>query len=269
MANQTSRAQVFATPGAYSFTPTTELVHVTMAGGGGGGAGTYQGQNNNGGRGGTSAELVVHYPIFVTPGIPIAIVIGAAGPKAEFYPDDLGGTPGGDTSFGRLIALGARRGQGGGVRGGISAVQAVGGLSTLESPRHIGGSGGSDGGRGFNGAAAPPQEPGFFGPGHMGHAVGGQFGLPTAAYAGGGAGGAATPWGVGGEGGLGGAVGGSSHGPGGNTGGHPATANGLPAAANAFGAGGGGAGGCGAAYSAKLVWGGAAAGGYLLLEWVE
>jgi hypothetical protein len=270
MVTTVQKSQEFTASGNYTVPAGVQGVWLTMIGGGSGGGCSYQGQNSNGARGGASGELLVRFPIKVTPGAVIPVVIGAGGPKAKTIVQ-FAGTPGGTTSFGNTLALGARApvstttNFGGGPGGGIGAAGAadnggIGHYGLMETPIHMGGIGGSVGGQGF-GSVGVGQTPGFPGSGAPGY-VGGAGGAPTSGIAGGGAGGASTLWGLGGDGGLGGSQGTS-------TGGNPPAGNGHDVLPGAYGAGGGGAGGCTSAFSGQTVWGGAGGPGYCLVEWYE
>ena len=263
-----TRAMEFTASGNFVVPEGVTRVRVTLIGGGGGGSGTYQSAGGQGGGGGTTAEMVVGFPVKVTPGATIPVTVGAGGPKAEVWSADMNGTPGGATSFGPIIALGGRRLLGGGPFGGTYATttsdnDGLGYIGELDSPLHFAGTGASHGGD----AGGSPSD-GKYGTGNQGYAAGGVPGVLNGAY-GGGAGGSATPWGIGGTGGRGNGLGGSAHDSSGNTGGNPAVTNGSAASASSYGAGGGGGGGPYASYSAKLIWGGAGAPGYALIEWVQ
>lgn len=265
-----SKAQEFTSSGTFNVPANVHSVKVTLIGGGGGGAGTYQSSPGPGGDGGATGELIVGFRVKVTPSSSVTVTIGAGGAKSTVWPDDLQGTPGGNTSFGDVVALGARRdsitgGIGGGMYGADSAAatDSQGDYGDLETPLHFGGSGGPSGGSTTSGG-----QNGQLGGWSQGYAGGGAGGAANGGYGGGG-GGTATPWGIGGEGGRGNGLGGSAHDGTGDTGGNPASTNGIAAPTTSYGAGGGGAGGCYASYNAKLIWSGAGAPGYCLVEWVE
>lgn len=253
----------FLTNGTFVVPAGVEGVFLTMIGGGSSGAPTYQNQAGAGGGGGSAGEVRIRFPVKTTPGASIPVVIGAGGVTATVI---FTANPGGDTSFGSVVALGAQGGtnftKGGGAGGGDVGTPGfppgVYGLS--ETPADMGGSGGGKGGV----ANINPLLPGVDGNpgrGSGGYPIGGAGGALNGPYGGGG-GGAGTLWGPGGAGGRG-------NGQGTVTGGVPSSTNGLPAPAGSYGAGGGGAGGCNSAFSGRPVWGGAGAPGYCLVEWYE
>lgn len=263
MAVTVQKSKEFTIDGTFTVPVGVTGVFLTMIGGGGGGASSYQGQNGNGATGGAAGELLIRFPLRVTPGDVIPVLIGAGGVQEK--DTAFTGTPGGNTSFGTTVALGARLVlTGGGPRGGVGTAPPSYGDS--ETPAQFGGSGGGRGGA----SGVPPSggHDGTAGNGSGGLFVGGGGGLQNGGYGGGG-GGAGTIWGPGGDGGRGNGQGGSGNGPSGNTGGHPSVTNGLDAPGSSYGAGGGGAGGCNSAFSGNSIWSGAGAPGYCLVEWYE
>lgn len=246
-------------------------VWVTMIGGGGGGGSAYQTAGGVASPGGSSGELVVRWPVKVTPLASYLVTVAQGNNGNIDYTQNVG-TPGGDTDFGGMFfARGGQVGIGGGAGGGTGILA----QGVEETPVHRGGSNRSAGGHilptGLSGTT------GATGPGYPG----GLPGPPTSGYTGyiggGGGGGASTAFGQGGRGGNGGGVGGSSHGSTGNTGGNPPSTNGNGPVFDPinfpykwpWGAGGGGAGGSPGGYSGKPVWGGNGAAGICMVEWYE
>jgi hypothetical protein len=251
--------------GAWPVPAGVEGVWITMIGGGGSGGSSYQSGGGFGGAGGSSGELCVRFPVKVTPGGSMTVVIGNGGPvnNQTFEWTGLSGLP---TSFGSFSVDGGATGRGGGP-GGVTVISSLG---RSESPFHYGGSNRSAGGA--NGGFPGTQDWGYTGATAPGY-PGGPGGQPNAGYTGlygsGGGGGASTIFGIGGQGGVGGGGGGSGHGPTGDTGGNPPSTNGHVPPVGSYGAGGGGAGGSPAGYSGKTVWGGPGYQGICIVEWYE
>lgn len=229
------------TPGTYTFNVPASIdppyVWITGVGGGGGGAGGVDSLNGGGGGGGS--QNCVKYPMTVTPGGTISIVVGAAGTGGAASGGN--GGSGANTTADELTIYGGKGAltSGGGAGGGN--VEGQGGANPQGAN--------ADGLPGFiyttykhGGASGAPSifgtSPGWRG-GPSGEFLGG-LGGATGNYPGGG--GAASYFGTGGAGGV-------------------AAGNGV--AATIPGAGGGGGG------SGTLTTGGAGGPGYLLLEWQE
>jgi hypothetical protein len=162
---QTVNIQVFTTPGANTYTPTSGMAHViaycTGGGGGGGGADTdaadfHVGAGGGGGAGGTAIEEYSAGTI----GASQTVTIGAAG-AAGSATNGANGGAGGNTTFGALMtATGGALGTGSGVSASqvSSPAGGAGGIPT-NGDINITGGGGTDGlavatdGVGFNSTA--------------------------------------------------------------------------------------------------------------------
>ena len=101
--------------------PVTGWARVTAIGGGGGGcAGHGDAGGAYGGGGGAGGEKITSY-MYLNKGTTYPVVIGAGGTKGDVW--QTGGTAGGQSSFGELIA-----------KGGNPAKDSTGGKGTLYSP---------------------------------------------------------------------------------------------------------------------------------------
>lgn len=188
-------ARRYADAGPDLFIPDVGVtsVFVTMIAGGGGGGSGRVGLFNAGGGGG-SGESCFNVPYIVVPGVPIALVVGFAGPGG-IGAGTTDGHPGGDSTFGSIIMRAGgggfsgndpthpgwqHGGYGGGPLGATENVTGTGIAGTFNSRVMGGGSGGAGTSRG-----AP-----------CGPYLGGSTGTNLAP----GNGGASSPWGQGGQG---------------------------------------------------------------------
>jgi hypothetical protein len=104
-------AQRFDVSGDFTVPEGVGMVYLTMSGAGGGGAsGNSLGSNNaHGGGGGNGGQLVVRYPVPVTPLGVIGVVVGVGGLGGIAVADSANHIPGGnggDSSFWTAAALG-------------------------------------------------------------------------------------------------------------------------------------------------------------------
>lgn len=225
--------------------------YVVVAGGGGGGPPGGGGGGGGGYRSSVSAELSggglsAENPILVSPGTSYTVTVGAGGTGGAYL--SVNPSPGGNSAFGNIVALG---GGGGGQNNGSGSI----GIPTS------GGSGGGEGGRdsgpgsgtvgqGYAGGNNNLSYPGAYG----GGGGAGQIGANAASTTVGGKGGDGVASSItgssvyragGGGGGTFGGGGGTSGGAGGLGGGVAGTTGGTPvaAAANTGGGGGGNGGG--------------------------
>lgn len=247
-----SQCAVFKAEGRFQWTPPEHVsaVRVTMIAGGTGGYGSYQVAAGLGEYGGGSGEYVISFPMSVTPGVPVDVIVGTGGAGGFCVSTAINppGTPGGSSQFAGIKVQGGPATNstvlraGGGIRGGFSGNRngstgtpppTPGDPGALESPIHFGGEGASPG---IYANGAPSG-------GNPGWLTGNLPGLQ--ASQGGGGQGASSPWGEGGRGGYG-------------------NANAAPDATNP-GSGGGGGGGTIGGLGRH---GAAGAPGLVMIQWV-
>ena len=246
------RQQLFTGNGTFVVPDGVELIYADMVNGGDGGGGGYIGSTGGGGAGGTAGIAIVQFPLAVTPGETLTVIVGAGGLGG---PASSNATPTGQAvcqagmtsivgSTGRIGCLNTSAAglvqAGGSAAGGVTTT----GFGTTYVPNYAGltpvkiSLGGAGGAPGANGVATSFGGPCMSSPNHF--AAGGS----GAGTLGGGGAGGHNQWGKGGD------------------GGNPNTAG---AAATGYGAGGGGggagltagAGGNGAPGFARIYWWGA------------
>jgi hypothetical protein len=226
----TLQSQVFTTSGTFTVPTNVSAVWITMIGGGGSGASSVSSGYSSGAGGGGAGELAERFLIPVNSGDSCAVVCGAGGGVASTSPGNSGAPSSFDNNSFTFSVLGgvaggyagsatSVQGMGGGPNGGFaSAANSAGVLGGMESPAHIGGASGGNGGN-----TSSPYQGGLPGGGAPGYVVGAAGGSTSGSSGNGGGGGAATIWGLGGAGGNAGAAG-------------------ISAASTSSGAGGGGGG---------------------------
>jgi len=255
-----NQSQLFTVSGTFTVPNNISLVNVTCLGGGGGGGpgGAGAPPGNSGGGAGGSGAVVYRYPVHVTPGSEISVIVGTGGAEE---------TIGSLSSFGSFVIAD------GGKAGHEGSLYESGNGGNGGGPQYLAGSGGQyPNGSGQSGAFT------VFLIGGSGGGAGSNSGYPTGSAGDGG------PFpsplstiGFGGGGGLnflsygfgGGGGGGGLYGNGGAGGDGASSSNGNgddgeSAAANS-GAGGGGGGGCLAGHTHGE--GASGGSGLVLVEW--
>lgn len=257
-----SKTLVFAVQGSFSWTvpANVSLVFLTGVGAGGGGGGGTLSYAGHGMGGGGSGEFVESFPVNVTPGVIVAVYVGAGGLGANQL-GNIGedGLDGEDCTFGGVHIAGGKGsilttifgsvrsvgGAGGGGLGAFYANDKQAGVMGSSNGYSLGGSSGGGGSQLSGGASN------YGGPSLNGFA-GGAYGSGTLPSGGG----AASPIGNGGAGGTpesGAALETDTYG---QTGG--------------IGAGGGGSGSQNLLHTPRwLTKGGNGGDGWLMIEWVE
>lgn len=123
-----------------TFTPPSDVlaVYVTVVGGGGGGAGAKgDAASNKGGGGGGSGAFSYRRRVPVTPGVGVAVTVGAAGTGGTNVASGTrnGGGNGGTSSFGSLVSCPG--GSGGQVGAADSGPGGAGGANTISSTNAV------------------------------------------------------------------------------------------------------------------------------------
>ena len=129
-----SRSQYFTSNGTFTVPDNVSLVWVTAWGGGGGGGGSIHTIYREGGGGGAGGSIIYKYPVTVTPGEVINVIVGTGGTGGTG--NYTSGGDGGNTSFGSYLTV-----IGGG--GGKIGVEGVKGGKGGSSDCSIGGAGGT------------------------------------------------------------------------------------------------------------------------------